>query len=270
MAGSRRYLNILFIPHKRSRVVSKKISYRALTGLGVLCLFLLALFLFLALNYGKVYLRALKVELLARRNAELEAQHRRIGQLERELALLKRESSKVKSMLGIGESPQMVQLSSLMADESEETGVGGNETSPPAEGSSPEMAPLFREQDRRLRVIPSLWPVKGWVTQTYSLSHPGLDIAAPIGAPILAPADGVVSFCGWDEHFGNLMKMDHGEGFTTVYGHCSRVLVSVGAVVRRGDVVGFVGSTGKSTAPHLHYEVRVEGRPVDPQGYLFW
>lgn len=270
MAGGRRFLNILFIPHSRSRVVSRRISYRGLKALGVLSVLFLVLVIYLAFHYGQVYFKALRVELLEKRNSELEAEHKKIERLERELILLKEESAKVKSMLGIEEAPPMADLSTLLASVPEDTGVGGEEPSPSSVRRSPEMASVFREQDRLLRAIPSLWPVKGWVSQTYSPSHPALDIAAPLGAPVLAPADGIISFSGWADDLGNLMKIDHGEGFCTVYGHCSRILVSVGDAVRRGEVVGFVGSTGQSTAPHLHYEVRVDGRTVNPQGYLFW
>lgn len=270
MSGGRRFLNILFIPHSRSKVVSRRISYRGLKALGLVSVLCLALVIYLAFNYGRVYLRGLKVELLEKRNAELEAEHKKIRRLERELALLKEESAKVKFMLGIEEAPPMADLSVLLASEAEDTGVGGEEPSPPSVRRSPEMASVFREQDRLLRAIPSLWPVKGWISQTFSPSHPALDIAAPSGAPVLAPADGIISFSGWADDLGNLMKIDHGEGFCTVYGHCSRLLVDTGDVVRRGEVVGFVGSTGQSSAPHLHYEVHVDGRAVNPQGYLFW
>ncbi len=270
MAGGKRYLNVLFVPHSRSRVVSKRVSYRVLKGLGAISLLLLGGVVYLAYNYGHVYLRALKVEVLERRNLELEGEHKKIRRLERELAFLEEESSKVKSMLGIEKAPKMVDLSALLVTAPEESAFGGREFPPSRVPSSPEMDTLFREQDRLLRAIPSLWPVKGWVTRTYSPSHPALDIAAPVGAPILAPADGVISFSGWADDLGNLMKVDHGEGFATVYGHCSRILGRTGELVRRGEVIGFVGSTGKSTAPHLHYEVQVDGRPVNPQGYLLW
>lgn len=270
MAGGKRFLNILFVPHSRSRVVSKRVSYRVLKGLSAISLLLLGGVVYLAYNYGKVYLRALRVEVLERRNVELEGQHKKIRRLERELALLKEESSKVKSMLGIEKAPKMVDLSAVLATGPEETAMGGEEPPPSRVPSSPEMDTLFREQDRLLRAIPSLWPVKGWVTRVYSSSHPALDIAAPLGAPILAPANGVISFSGWVNDLGNLMKVDHGEGFVTVYGHCSRILGRTGDLVRRGEVIGFVGSSGRSTAPHLHYEVQVDGRPVDPRGYLFW
>jgi murein DD-endopeptidase MepM/ murein hydrolase activator NlpD len=98
--------------------------------------------------------------------------------------------------------------------------------------------------------------------------HTGLDIAASVGTPIYAPADGVISFAGYDGGYGKLLSLDHGYGVVTRFGHCSELYVQVGQKVKRGDVIGAVGNTGRSTAAHLHYEVRVNGIPVDPINYI--
>ena len=96
----------------------------------------------------------------------------------------------------------------------------------------------------------------------------GVDIAAEIGTPIVATADGVVTAAGWNGGYGNMVDVDHGGGIVTRYGHASAVAVTVGQQVRRGQTIAYVGSTGRSTGPHLHYEVRVNGQPVNPAGYL--
>ena len=98
--------------------------------------------------------------------------------------------------------------------------------------------------------------------------HTGVDISAPTGTPVRATADGIVKFASWSSGYGQLVVVDHGGGFETYYAHLSRFAVIAGQEVRRGDQVGAVGSTGRVTAPHLHYEVRIGGAPVNPHTYL--
>jgi murein DD-endopeptidase MepM/ murein hydrolase activator NlpD len=116
------------------------------------------------------------------------------------------------------------------------------------------------------------WPVSGVITSGFGMRwgslHPGIDIAAPIGTPIHAAASGTVIYAGWEGGYGNFTMIDHGGGLVTCYGHQSAIAVSSGQSVSQGQVIGYVGSTGFSTGPHLHFEVRVNGSPVDPMGYL--
>ena len=129
--------------------------------------------------------------------------------------------------------------------------------------------------DGGAHTVPSIWPTAGYVSSPYGLRwngsefHQGIDIAAETGTPIVATADGVVTTAGWDgSGYGNMVDIDHGDGIMTRYWHASAVAVTVGQEVRRGQVIAYVGSTGYSTGPHLHYEVRVSGQPVNPAGYL--
>jgi murein DD-endopeptidase MepM/ murein hydrolase activator NlpD len=98
--------------------------------------------------------------------------------------------------------------------------------------------------------------------------HEGIDFGVPSGTPIHAAAAGTVIYCGWMEGYGNLTVIDHGGGIGTAYGHQSSISVSCNQQVTQGQVIGAVGNTGHSTGPHLHFEVRVNGTPVDPLGYL--
>jgi murein DD-endopeptidase MepM/ murein hydrolase activator NlpD len=98
--------------------------------------------------------------------------------------------------------------------------------------------------------------------------HEGIDLGAAYGTPIHAAAAGTVIYAGWMEGYGNLVIIDHGGGLATAYGHQSSIAVANGQSVSQGQVIGYVGSTGHSTGPHLHFEVRVNGAPVDPLGYL--
>ena len=121
---------------------------------------------------------------------------------------------------------------------------------------------------------PSIWPITGWISSGFGTRrdpftggrdfHPGLDISANQGQPVLATADGMVSTAAYSGSYGNLVVIDHGYGISTKYGHLSRFSVLSGQAVRRGDVIGYVGSTGRSTNPHLHYEIWVNGRMTNP------
>ena len=117
-----------------------------------------------------------------------------------------------------------------------------------------------------------IWPVSGPVTSPFGWRwgrmHEGIDIGVSYGTPIHAAASGTVIYCGWESGYGNLTVLDHGGNLATAYGHQSSIAVSCGQHVNQGDVIGYVGSTGHSTGPHLHFEVRVNGSPVDPMGYL--
>lgn len=123
--------------------------------------------------------------------------------------------------------------------------------------------------------IPATWPTYGDISSPYGLRwegtdfHPGIDIANDFWTPIVATADGVVTDAGWSYGgYGNMVDIDHGNGIMTRYAHAQAVTVSAGQSVKRGDVIAYMGSTGFSTGPHLHYEVRVGGQPVDPSTYF--
>lgn len=121
---------------------------------------------------------------------------------------------------------------------------------------------------------PSIWPITGWLSSGFGSRkdpftgaqdfHPGLDISGDRGQPVVAPADGTVTTAAYSGNYGNLVSIDHGFGLATRFGHLSRFAVSAGQQVRRGDVIGYVGSTGRSTSPHLHYEVLVNGQLTNP------
>jgi murein DD-endopeptidase MepM/ murein hydrolase activator NlpD len=117
-----------------------------------------------------------------------------------------------------------------------------------------------------------IWPVQGPVTSPFGWRwgrmHEGIDIGVGYSTPIHAAAGGVVIYCGWEEGYGNFVVIDHGGNLATAYGHQSSIAVACGQQVNQGDVIGYVGCTGHCFGPHLHFEVRVNGNPVDPLGYL--
>jgi murein DD-endopeptidase MepM/ murein hydrolase activator NlpD len=131
----------------------------------------------------------------------------------------------------------------------------------------------------RLAATPSIMPTQGWLSSAFSAMrthpilhlarpHEGIDVSAPMGSPIEAPAAGVVSDAGWETGYGNTITINHGFGIVTKFAHASKLLVKTGQRVARGQRIALVGNSGLATGPHLHYEVHVNGRPVDPLKYV--
>jgi murein DD-endopeptidase MepM/ murein hydrolase activator NlpD len=170
---------------------------------------------------------------------------------------------------------------------------GGSVTTPLLSGAFPDQAfavlrDLLGVMEKRLLSVrssvvqrqalaaatPSMWPIAGWITSSYGNRsdpfngqydfHPGLDISANHGQEVYAPADGSVDSAAVHGSYGNLITINHGFGIVTRYGHLSRFAVTGGQSVTRGQVIGYVGSTGRSTSPHLHYEVLVNGELTNP------
>ena len=146
------------------------------------------------------------------------------------------------------------------------------------EQSLQELSSAAEKKSSRWAATPSIWPVKGWVTSGFGPRvspftekpawHDGLDIGAAANAPIQAPAQGRVTAVGFDPKLGILVKLDHGFGIETVYGHLAKSLVKEGQRVKRGEAIALVGSTGLATGPHLHYMVKVNGQALDPVKYI--
>jgi murein DD-endopeptidase MepM/ murein hydrolase activator NlpD len=143
---------------------------------------------------------------------------------------------------------------------------------------SEQLEEFYRDQSVLLASTPSVWPVRGYLSATFGNRidpftaqkdfHPGIDISAPMGTKIQAPADGVVVSAGIQGGYGNAVVIDHGNGIVTRYGHMDSFEVKPGQRVRRGDVIGHVGNTGRSTAPHVHYEVWVRDQAQNPIHFI--
>jgi murein DD-endopeptidase MepM/ murein hydrolase activator NlpD len=142
-----------------------------------------------------------------------------------------------------------------------------------------EVSDTLSQHAERMSHIPSIMPTAGWLSSAFSRSrfhpilhisrpHEGIDVSAPMGAPIVAPAAGTVTMVTVQTGYGNVLEIDHGGGLMTKYAHCSRIVVRVGQRVKRGQVIANVGNTGLSTGPHLHYEIHVQGKVVDPLTYV--
>jgi murein DD-endopeptidase MepM/ murein hydrolase activator NlpD len=143
---------------------------------------------------------------------------------------------------------------------------------------STQLEAFYRDQKMLLASTPSVWPVRGYLSAGFGNRndpftglkdfHPGIDISTPIGTKVLVPADGVVISCGAKGGYGNAIQIDHGYDVITRYGHLDGFNVKPGQRVHRGDVIGFVGNTGRSTAPHLHYEVWVRDQAQNPIHFI--
>jgi murein DD-endopeptidase MepM/ murein hydrolase activator NlpD len=142
-----------------------------------------------------------------------------------------------------------------------------------------EVSGTLAHNSERMARIPSIMPTAGWLSSNFSLSrfhpilhyarpHEGIDVSAPMGAPIVAPAGGIVQRVTWETGYGNVLEIDHGDGIVTKYAHCSKIVVRPGQKVKRGQIIANVGSTGLSTGPHVHYEIHVNGKVVDPLTYV--
>jgi len=141
-----------------------------------------------------------------------------------------------------------------------------------------ELDDFFKNQKSLLSATPSVWPTRGWVTSSFGFRkspftglrerHEGWDIGARTGAAIRATADGLVVVAGREHGYGKMLEIDHGYGLVTRYGHNSKNLAKVGSRVKRGQIIALVGNTGRSTGPHLHYEVLLNGVPMNPKNYI--
>jgi murein DD-endopeptidase MepM/ murein hydrolase activator NlpD len=142
-----------------------------------------------------------------------------------------------------------------------------------------EVSDTLARNVEKLARIPSIMPTAGWLSSNFSRSrfhpilhyarpHEGIDLSAPMGAPIVAPAAGVVTRVGRETGYGLILEIDHGDGIRTKFAHCSRISVREGQRVKRGQEIANVGNSGLSTGPHLHYEIHVNGKVVDPLTYV--
>jgi murein DD-endopeptidase MepM/ murein hydrolase activator NlpD len=198
---------------------------------------------------------------IAARTAQMRAVREALVSKERQLAAAR--STRRESLLHVNESKReylaeaaaLAQASSALAAKIQ---ASSGAYSPPGD-TTPSAAGL-------------IWPVNGPVVSGFGMRwgrmHEGIDIAVPYGTPIHAAASGRVVYSGWMSGYGNLVAIDHGRGLSTAYAHQSSIAASVGQTVSQGQVIGYVGCTGHCFGPHLHFEVRVNGTPVDPLGYL--
>jgi murein DD-endopeptidase MepM/ murein hydrolase activator NlpD len=274
----KKYNTIIFVPHARARFRKLTVSTRllALSASAAVTLLVAAVAFawafFASSRVDRRYQFAMEENQRLRSTAA--ALHHRIDGISRQLSDFEARTKRLAIVAGLSDSVR--------------GGVGGPGT-PPVSASlleqgavlSSRLALLERQFSRRSELIaatPTVWPVHGALNSGFGLRadpftgqpafHEGVDISTSRSEPVLATADGIVLRSGWAGEYGKAIEIAHGERYTTLYGHLEETLVVEGQSVRRGDRVGLVGSTGRSTAPHLHYEVHVDGKAVNPLEYI--
>ena len=296
------YLNILIFGHNASRSRHLKIHKKSFKiGLYLFAfVFLSAIFFFC--DYVQVKKRAYELNQLRQeaqtQRSQIHFFSARIEDLEKRLSSLKEFDRKIRVIanlergqettpfMGMG-GPSPSDIRENLKKEKDERGLVQQMRSDverlQSEARSSEDS--FAELERRLETkkemlnhTPSIWPATGWLTSGFGFRtnpftglnqmHEGLDISNRVGSLIVAPADGIVSDMGNDQVHGRILVISHGFGMTSRYSHLDKFLVKVGQKVKRGEKVAEVGLTGKTTGPHLHYEVRLNGIQVNPMRYI--
>lgn len=248
-------LTVILVPQGGARTY----SFQVRSGLLVLAASVLSVLILVALtfvfSFGRLFAQSRNSASLEREVRDLRKQLAQTDELREKLAENDKLRSQVLKLMGaadIPEAPAMVAARSTGAD-----------------------AELRLLEEDFMRAVPRSWPVRGPVTRGFLAAgqdardfHPGIDIVATTGTPVRAAAAGTVTIAEFDAEYGYMLAVVHGLGLETRYGHNQRLSVGVGDRVERGQVVASVGSTGRSTGPHLHFEIRKDGVPVDPRKYL--
>ena len=284
-----RHSTIIFVPHARAKFRKLRVSHRFLFSAASLLASSLCLSTFFSVQYFTTISQTQELSRLRTQNQELKHANEQfshsVGSLRGQLRSVEDKTRKLAIIAGVNPLETTAQ-----------GGVGGNRPDERSAYSWPDdidqiryrsselaqdLAALekqFVARNQLLSRIPSIAPVRGILTDGFggrrdpftgnAASHPAIDISSAEGQPILAPADGVVAKAERANGYGNVVYLSHGYGYSTRYAHMSRFNVKPGQTVRRGDVIGYVGSTGRSTGPHLHYEVRVNGQNANPLEYI--
>jgi murein DD-endopeptidase MepM/ murein hydrolase activator NlpD len=295
------HFTFMVIPGRKSGV--KKISVSKVVIRNILIASLAAILVTLYVVYDYASIKRDRAELV-----QLRAQTKEQSQQFRDLAMkidgfadrmeqLRQFDKKIRILsadqtsrdkklpLGIGGSDKETRVKDLLDQDQQKLITGMrkgitklNKDANDREKSFNELLAFLHEQKSILAATPSIWPVKGWVTSEFGVRestfrsgiefHKGLDISTRFGKEIVAPADGLVIVSAYDPQDGNFVKIDHGRGLATGFAHLSRMAVKQGTRVKKGDIIGYVGDTGRSTGSHLHYSVFVNNVPVNPRKYL--
>jgi murein DD-endopeptidase MepM/ murein hydrolase activator NlpD len=299
---SKNFYTLLILPKKDSS--AKKISLSSALVKGV-SIFVMGLILFMMyFSYDYIHIRRDQAELKRLKQQTVEQKKQidglvaKVDQFSIKMEELKQFDKKIRIMaklvtgrdkeqlLGIGGPvSEENRLSSKMAAD-DKTMIAGidrhvdrlMDDAVSREQSFTDLLIYLQEKKSLLAATPCTWPVSGWITSEFGRRispfgsgtefHKGMDIATRIGRPIQAPADGIVAEVAYQHDVGQMVRIDHGHGVSTSYGHLSKAAVRSGMTIRKGDRIGYVGNTGRTTGSHLHYAVMLNGVPVNPRKYL--
>lgn len=287
---TRKQHTIIVVPHARARFRQFQVTSRLLWSVATA----VSLSLLLGVVFGVLWLQSVRknreVTSLVAENQDLRGRTKslnaKLESLEKVLAEFEERTRRLSIVAGLSGSPDpgtggVGGLTALPADDVRHTEAVLEEASRRGlllSGRLGEVENRLSLQADQLALTPTLAPALGVLTAGFGLRadpftgrpdfHAGIDISSPKGSRIVAPASGTVVRVGWDQGYGRVVEIAHGFGIRTLFAHLEAPRVAEGQRVRRGDLVGVVGSTGRSTGPHLHYEVQVAGKPVDPLDYV--
>jgi murein DD-endopeptidase MepM/ murein hydrolase activator NlpD len=299
---AKKFLSVIIVPHTKTSTRTLSFSrgrLRFLAGAGIFLTVALAVFLadYAHMNVIRQRYRGLTRE-TAEQKTKIASYEKSIGELQAAIVSFENYAKKLNVMAGL-KSPDVLRApAGLGGGPSEgETPDPGTVVAPSGPQSLPQgsiqslaqkaqsvesnlnsLVSFFESQSLRLSTTPSIMPAAGWLSSQFGTRpdpftgreqmHWGVDISTNTGNPIVATADGIVLQILNDKYLGKHIILSHGNGFTTLYGHMSGFAVRAGQQVKRGDVIGYVGQTGKAVGPHVHYEVHKDGKPVNPYWYL--
>ena len=298
----REYFNILIFGHKTSKTRHLRIHRKTFKIVFYLLTFIFLSSTFFFCDYIQIKKRAFELDRLRLETETQKSQIRffsgRIEDLEKQLSKLKDFDKKIRiianlekgqestAMLGMG-GPSPSDIREKLKSDKDDNGLVRQmktdvdrlrSEASSQEVSLSELEKLLNDKREALVHTPSIWPATGWVTSGFGFRtdpftgltqmHEGVDISNRVGTPVLTPADGIISDVGNDLVHGRMLVVSHGFGMTTRYSHLSKVVVRVGQKVKRGDKVAEVGMTGRTTGPHLHYEVKLNGISANPMRYI--
>ncbi|MBM3304396.1 MAG: M23 family metallopeptidase [Candidatus Aminicenantes bacterium] len=298
---AKKHLSLIIVPHTKTSCRTLTFSQKALRALGAGSVILVLALTVVLVDYISMSSVRRKFSALSEETVEQKAliagYERSIGELRETVANLESYAKKINIMAGLKSPDVLTAPAGLGGGPSEgELAAGG----PALRGGPQAVSPLaiqnlsekaesiernlnslvgyFESESLRLASTPSVLPAAGWLSSRFGhrtdpftgtwTMHWGVDISTNVGNPIVSTADGIVIKVQYDKYLGNSVTISHGNGFTTVYGHMSKFAVKAGKKVKRGEVIGYIGKTGKAAGPHVHYEVWKDGKKVDPSNYI--
>ena len=296
------FYTLLILPKKHSSAKKMSLSGTLVKGVTIFMMGLILMMMYFSYDYITIRREHAELKRLKQQTAEQKKQIEglvdKVDQFAFKMEELKQFDKKIRIMANLESRRDREQLLGIGGPVSEEkrlrsqmekddktmiAGIGQKVDRLTVEATAREQSftallAFLKERKSLLAVTPSVWPVMGWVTSEFGSRtspfgnerefHKGLDIATRYGRVIQAPADGVVAEVSYQQDVGQMIRIDHGHGVATFYGHLSKAIVRPGATVRRGDRIGYVGNSGRSTGSHLHYAVLLKGVPVNPRKYL--
>lgn len=295
------YYTVLVVPDRSQRSMRFRVAQGLPTRLGIVGGVVVLLGVAALFHYAHVVSRAADDRAIMEENSALRGEllqiQQKVAQINRTLDRVEQLDQKLRQISMLSDPDRNLAIGPVAAKQGEGELDGKPLVLDPEDGptveskldalsteaakqeqSLQELQEYFEDQRSLLASAPSIWPARGFVTSDFGhrldpytaarTMHEGLDIAVPFGTPVEAPADGTVVFASTEGGYGNVLVIDHGYGIKTRYGHLSQILVKAGQHVHRGDKVALSGNTGRSTGPHVHYEVRVNGIPQNPRKFI--